>query len=88
MGEGIELVELSLLFRDQRVVDHARREHRLAEEVMVTYGHLSHFLIGLHVLNVGLDDRVVTADRGDFVVLAHNDAINRLVHCRDRAGCR
>ena len=46
---------------------------------MVVDRNRAHILIGLHVLNVGLDNRVVVPNRRNFIVFARNDAINRLI---------
>ena len=64
------------------------RQIGLAQKIVVANRHGAQILVGLHVLNVGFDDRVVAPDRGVFVVLARDDAIDRLIDRNSRAGGR
>ncbi len=46
---------------------------------MVAHRNGAHVLVRLHVLDVGLDDRAIAANRGDLIVLARDDAVDRLI---------
>ena len=86
MGDRIEFVQLALSSSSSiELSTTPLLKVGLTEEIVIVYGNLAHVLIGLHVLNVGFDDRRVAADRGDFVVLARDHAVDGLIDRRDRS---
>jgi len=80
VNERIHGIELALPRSEHRVIDDAAREVGLPEEVVVLHGYRTQLLVGLHFLNVGLDDRAEPANRRDFFFLASDHAVDGLIH--------
>ena len=51
---------------------------------MVHRGYGTQILVDLHFLNIGLDNGRGAPDGRNFLMLARDDAIHRLVRCGDR----
>src|ERR1700728_3604394 len=79
MRNRIQCIERSFFGGKQAGIHYAVREVGLSQQVVIAGGNIPHVGIGLHVLNVGFHHWVKALDRGYFVTLARDDAIDGFI---------